>query len=77
MFSWHPFLECLSWKKFMIVNALWDRGEKEKVFFFEKKKQKTFISSGGFWRTVRDSDAKVFWFFFSKKNIFLSGRTRT
>jgi hypothetical protein len=32
---------------------------KEKAFFFEKKKQKTFIPSG---RTVRDSYPKVFCF---------------
>jgi len=44
--------------------------KKEKAFFFEKKKQKTFMSSDRFWRKVRDSDPKVFWFFFSKKNCF-------
>jgi hypothetical protein len=49
---------------------------KEKDFFFEKKKQKTFMSSGRCWRKVRDSYPKVFWFFFSKKNIFLSALLR-
>jgi hypothetical protein len=43
-----------------------------RVFFSEEKKQKTFaravaVLSGG----VRHV-AKVFWFFFSKKNCFLS-----
>jgi hypothetical protein len=37
--------------------------EVRKHFFFEKKKQKTF----GPWRALQES--KVFWFFFSKKNI--------
>jgi hypothetical protein len=51
--------------------AAWHRREKEKAFFFEKKKQKTFMSLGSCWRKVRDSYPKVFWFFFSKKNYFL------
>jgi broad specificity phosphatase PhoE len=45
----------------------------ERIFFFEKKKQKTFIlcsqagvSIGG--RRSGANGAKVFWFFFSKKN---------
>jgi hypothetical protein len=41
-----------------------------KDFFFEKKKQKTFMS---FWRAVgkgAPKNIKVFWFFFSKKNSF-------
>jgi hypothetical protein len=41
--------------------------EVRKVFFSEEKKQKTFI----FWcsRHVPQRGTKVFWFFFSKKNI--------
>jgi hypothetical protein len=44
-----------------------------KRFFFEKKKQKTFLSytSGCF--TCAAQGTKVFWFFFSKKNFFLKG----
>jgi hypothetical protein len=40
-----------------------------KDFFFEKKKQKTLIHLGVLcvWRARKF--AKVFWFFFSKKNI--------
>jgi hypothetical protein len=45
--------------------------EGRKDFFFEKKKQKTF----GHWAEPYDwrarKHAKVFWFFFSKKNCFL------
>jgi hypothetical protein len=44
---------------------------RRKVFFFEKKKQKTF---GRLSRTLPAAHAKVkkvFWFFFSKKNRFL------
>jgi hypothetical protein len=48
------------------------KAEERKHFFFEKKKQKTF----GYWsragRTVGSKLTKVFWFFFSKKNCFLS-----
>jgi hypothetical protein len=39
-----------------------------KVFFFEKKKQKTFGRCRGRVISAR-KEAKVFWFFFSKKNI--------
>jgi hypothetical protein len=53
--------------------ARWKK--KGKVFFFEKKKQKTFV-----WlsrsRNQRTSEAKVFWFFFSKKNAFATPETR-
>jgi hypothetical protein len=42
-----------------------------KRFFFEKKKQKTFMFSGARCSSERLKDAKVFWFFFSKKNAFL------
>jgi len=44
-------------------------GKGKKVFFFEKKKQKTFTPS--LWPQARAQQAKVFWFFFSKKNCFL------
>ena len=39
-----------------------------KVFFFEKKKQKTFGHLGPLFPHARPQFAKVFWFFFSKKN---------
>jgi hypothetical protein len=43
-----------------------------KAFFFEKKKQKTFDYFGfGLSRIGSAQFAKVFWFFFSKKNCFL------
>jgi hypothetical protein len=43
-----------------------------KHFFFEKKKQKTFVRFGfGLSGEDRPRLAKVFWFFFSKKNRFL------
>jgi hypothetical protein len=42
----------------------------EKRFFFEKKNQKTFDCSGfGFPGWSEAKFAKVFWFFFSKKNM--------
>jgi hypothetical protein len=47
--------------------------KESKDFFFEKKKQKTFISLGpgvGAAKAAR-SGAKVFCFFFSKKKCFL------
>jgi hypothetical protein len=42
-----------------------------KIFFFEKKKQKTFacLAAASPERLVPGS--KAFWFFFSKKNCFL------
>jgi hypothetical protein len=43
---------------------------KEKVFFFEKKKQKTFMSLGWCLRKVRDSDQKFFGSFFQKRTAF-------
>jgi hypothetical protein len=46
-------------------------GVGRKVFFFEKKKQKTFTSLSRAYATRRAQDAKVFWFFFSKKNILI------
>jgi len=48
-----------------------ERKESRKVFFFEKKKQKTFVRCRGLVTGVRKK-AKVFWFFFSKKNALLS-----
>jgi hypothetical protein len=45
-----------------------------KAFFFEKKKQKTFDHFGfGLSGWAQPSFAKVFWFFFSKKNASLLG----
>jgi hypothetical protein len=43
----------------------------EKVFFFEKKKQKTFGRLGSRCANATPKNPKVFWFFFSKKNRFL------
>jgi hypothetical protein len=47
-------------------------GEGRKQFFFEKKNQKTFdcLVCTELQRSLQV--AKVFWFFFSKKNYFLS-----
>ena len=64
--------------------AVFAKGEERKAFFFEKKKQKTFvlfacITAGTGYRTSglassagRDSGAKVFCFFSSEKKAFLS-----
>jgi hypothetical protein len=41
----------------------------KKAFFFEKKKQKTFVSLVRAAQQHALQEAKVFWFFFSKKNI--------
>ena len=54
------------------AGAYSSRGKGRKHFFFEKKKQKTFVHKEYVGRpnsTVRKL-AKVFWFFFSKKNYF-------
>ncbi len=40
------------------------------MFFFEKKNQKTFISFAHACCKRRDSETKVFCFFFSKKKAF-------
>jgi len=48
--------------------AFTDR-EERKFFFFEKKKQETFVCLGARWGVGAAYGAKVFWFFFSKKNI--------
>jgi hypothetical protein len=47
-------------------------GVGRKRFFFEKKKQKTFIFLGRVLGTTPRQRTKVFWFFFSKKNILTS-----
>jgi hypothetical protein len=49
----------------------------EEVFFFEKKNQKTFTrldpgKLNGYTEGGESAVAKVFWFFFSKKNISFS-----
>jgi hypothetical protein len=44
--------------------------KKEKQFFFEKKNQKTFATLAYAAGGGRDSDPKVFCFFFSKKKTF-------
>jgi hypothetical protein len=43
-----------------------------KHFFFEKKKQKTFMSLGQCCRNVRDSDHTFFGSFFQKRTLFLT-----
>ncbi len=47
------------------------RVERKRMFFFEKKYQKTFVSLASVRWGVRDSLTKVFCFFFSKKKTFL------
>jgi hypothetical protein len=44
---------------------------KGKRFFFEKKKQKTFVMLSRAGAAVRSIRSKVFWFFFSKRTCFL------
>jgi hypothetical protein len=41
----------------------------KEVFFFEKKKQKTFVTLVSRVPPHRSQVAGVFWFFFAKKNI--------
>jgi hypothetical protein len=43
-------------------------GESKRKDFFLKKEAKTFATLSRARRRLRDSVAKVFWFFFSKKN---------
>jgi len=43
-----------------------------RIFFSEEKKQKTFMSLSRIYQAAYAKDAKVFWFFFSKKNVFLT-----
>ncbi len=46
-------------------------GRESKAFFFEKKKQKAFISAVADLSGERaTAESKVFWFFFAKKNRF-------
>jgi hypothetical protein len=54
-------------------DAMWrcDTGRKKKAFFSEEKKQKTFMSLSRICPDIRDSDTKVSWFSFSRKNCFL------
>jgi hypothetical protein len=65
---WTPYPSCKRLCR-KIFNADGIVEKQEKAFFFEKKKQKTFISSGVLEKNPRQR-SKVFWFFFSKKNIF-------
>jgi len=41
-----------------------------KRFFFEKKKQKLLVFRPWALKTARHKVTRVFWFFFSKKNVF-------
>jgi hypothetical protein len=43
-----------------------------KGFFFEKKKQKTFVNWASGVSPARSKLTEVFWFFFSKKNRLLA-----
>jgi hypothetical protein len=43
--------------------------QSRKVFFSEEKKQKTFVSLGARQPGHVRQGTKVFWFFFSKKNV--------
>jgi len=45
---------------------------RKKAFFSEEKKQKTFMALSRLYAAKDANDIKVFWFFFSKKNCFLS-----
>jgi hypothetical protein len=49
----------------------WIEAGRKKDFFL-KKEAKTFFRLSRTRRQARDSNEKVFWFFFSKKNPFLS-----
>jgi len=46
--------------------------KKGRLFFSEEKKQKTFIFQANESRKNTYQETKVFWFFFSKKNILSS-----
>jgi hypothetical protein len=62
------FVNLSAWR---IGNDAW-RARRGKVCFFEKKQQKTFVPFGcGLPGKAQPGPAKVFWFFFSKKNRFL------
>jgi len=45
--------------------------KKERIFFSEEKKQKTFVLLSRVYPAAHAQETKVFWFFFSKKNCFL------
>ncbi len=49
-----------------------DASAERKAFFSEEKKQKTFMSLSQLCPQTCAENTKVFWFFFSKKNVFLS-----
>jgi hypothetical protein len=49
-----------------------DMRQGRKVFFSEEKKQKTFMSLSRIYPAAHATRAKVFWFFFPKKNCFLA-----
>jgi hypothetical protein len=46
-------------------------GRKARVFFFEKKNQKTFASLGTPWAELRDSEQKFFASFFQKRSLLI------
>jgi hypothetical protein len=48
------------------------KGWKVRKHFFLKKEAKTFAPWCARWRNARAKTAKVFWFFFPKKNCFLT-----
>jgi hypothetical protein len=56
------------------VCVRWQPGgeEESRTFFFEKKKQKTFIHLASAFPEGLGPGSKAFWFFFSKKNCFLA-----
>jgi hypothetical protein len=57
-----------------VGRSKWDAGEltaRSKAFFFEKKKQKTFIPKVASYAQALSQIRKSFWFFLSKKNVFL------
>jgi len=47
-----------------------NQGKKERMFFFEKKNQKTFAYSGACWSALRDSEQEFFASFFQKRRSF-------
>jgi iron complex transport system substrate-binding protein len=62
---------------FSFFKPLWNSRTGRKAFFFEKKKQKTFVSVDRCWRKVRDSEQTFFGSrragsaFFQKRTFFL------
>jgi hypothetical protein len=49
----------------------WSRIGKERMFFFEKKNQKTFVPLVSFVSRCVSKESKVFCFFFQKRSAFL------